>query len=79
MATSWFNYSGGSNNQPTSYSAISGVPSCPSPKQALCAIFAEGQLIAGVERPIITGSLQAQIDAAVGTGQESQNVRLRPN
>lgn len=79
MATSWFNYNGGPNNQPTSYSAIGGNPNCPAPKEILCAIFAEVQLISGVERPIITGALQTEINNAISEGEDSTNVRLKPN
>lgn len=80
MATSWFNYNGtGSVNTATNYSAVSGAPNCPSPKVFLCAIFAETQLIEGTQRPVITASLQTEINAATsGTPHESSNVLLRP-
>ncbi|WP_167353113.1 hypothetical protein [Pedobacter steynii] len=80
MATSWFVYSGsGSVTSPTSYAIVSGAPTCPSPKQRLCAIFAEIQFINDVERPTITGSLGTEINTAISSLTESANVRLRPN
>lgn len=80
MANSWFLYdNSGSVNDPQNYDAVSGNPNCPQPKQRLCAIFAEVQLVNGTDRPIITGTLQAEIAAAMATKTESANVRLRPN
>ncbi|KEQ29117.1 hypothetical protein [Pedobacter antarcticus] len=79
MANSWFKYSGsGSVNTATNYSAVSGTPNCPQPKQQLCAINSEIQLVNGVQRPVITGTLQAEIMAAVSSGAESSNVTLQP-
>ena len=79
MATSWFNYNSGPICDPLSYSIISGNPNCPAPKERLCAIFAEVQLIGGIERPIITSSLCTQIIATAFTLIETPNVRLKQN
>jgi hypothetical protein len=78
MATSWFQYSGsGSINDPTNYIIII-IIICPSPKRRLCAIFATIQIIGGIQRPIITPALQAEINLALLTLTESANVLLRP-
>ncbi|WP_293926634.1 hypothetical protein [Sphingobacterium sp. UBA6320] len=75
-----FLYDGsGSINDPLNYTIVTGTQNCPSPKQRICTINAEVQLIDGIERPVITGPLQAEITAANMTKQESENVRLRPN
>ncbi|MEN5197034.1 hypothetical protein [Sphingobacterium faecium] len=78
MATSWFKYTGGDPSQSCSYTAINGNPNCPPPKQRLCAIFAQVQLIGGVVKPVITGALQTEITFALMTKAESANVRLCP-
>ena len=79
MATSWFTYSGSVNvHDPLNYSIVSGNPICLIPKVVLCAIFAEIQLIEDVERPIITGALQTEINNAILSVTESINVRLKP-
>jgi hypothetical protein len=78
MANSWFNYNdSGIICNPTSYAAVA-VPNCPSPKQRLCAIFAEVQIIGGIQRPIITSALCTEINLAVSTLIESANVKLKP-
>lgn len=80
MATSWFVYSGGAPNDPQNYSIISSIACCyHSPKQRLCAIFAEIQFIDEEEKPIVTSALQAEINLAVLNLQESANVRLTHN
>ncbi len=79
MANSWYVYSGsGSPTDPLNYAQVSGSPSCPSPKQRICAIFADTQFIDEVERPIITPALATEINTAISTLIESANVKLKP-
>ncbi|SDM21904.1 hypothetical protein SAMN05421820_103227 [Pedobacter steynii] len=79
MATSWFSYDdSGSITDPMNYNVVSGTPICPTPKLNICAIFAEIQFINGVQRPVITSALQAEINLAFLTKVESTNVRLKP-
>lgn len=78
MATSWYKYSGtGSTDDPRNYAPVSGYPNCPTPKQVLCAIFAEAQILGGEDRPVITSNLNTQINTAISTHAESPDVRLK--
>ena len=77
MATSWFKYKGGPVCDPMSYTIIA-IPICPSPKNRLCAIFADIQIIGGTQKPIITPSLCTEILTAISTLTETPNVRLCP-
>lgn len=79
MPSSFLYDGSGSVNDPLNYTIVTGTQNCPEPKQRICTIDAEIQVINGVQRPVITGPLQAEITAALMTKQESQNVRLRPN
>lgn len=80
MANAWFYFISGSTGDPNSYDKVSGgSPNCPLPDERLCAIFAEIQLIQGIQRPIITPTLQTQISDALNNKQESANVLLKPD
>lgn len=79
MANSWFKYDGtGSITDPLNYNQVPTQPQCPSPNVDICAIFANTQFINGVARPIITPSLQTEINNAFSTKIESANVLLEP-
>lgn len=79
MAKVWFVYNcPGSIYDPTSYTIVAGQPNCPEPKISLCAIYADIQLINGVQRPIITADLQAEMARALTDLVETDNVKLRP-
>ncbi|SDM21874.1 hypothetical protein SAMN05421820_103226 [Pedobacter steynii] len=79
MATSWFVYDDtGGVCDPLNYTIISGNPICPAPKRRLCAIFAEIQMIGGVQKPYIPPALCSEIHLAISTLIESSNVRLKP-
>lgn len=78
MANSWFCYDGtGDVCDPLNYT-VCPIPNCPPPKRRLCAIFAQVQIIGGVQRPIITPALCNEIHWAIWTLTESANVRLKP-
>jgi hypothetical protein len=80
MATQWFLYTAtpGSGNtlNPNFYSTTASVPTCNS-GTTICAIFAEVQLINGVRRPVLTTTLQNEIQTADNGNQPSGNVKLK--
>lgn len=80
MANIWFTYDCfGGNDDPGSYNIVAGVPNCPAPKFSLCAIFAEIQLINGVQRPILTTDLLNEISKALTLLTDTANVKLQPS
>lgn len=78
MANSWFVYNGGAVNDPLNYSKVAIAPNCPTPNDLLCAVFADIQIINGVDRPYLV-PIQLEIDNAVATLKETTNVTLRPD
>ncbi len=77
MATSWFIYNdSGSTSDPENYSEVGSTPSCP-PGCCLCSLFAEIQIINGIPKPIITPSLQAEINWALSTCTNTPNVKVK--
>jgi hypothetical protein len=80
MATQWFIYTGavGSGNtlNPNFYSTTSIVPTC-NAGTTICAIFADVQIISGVRRPVLTSTLQTEIQTADNGNQPSGNVKLK--
>jgi hypothetical protein len=80
MATQWFLYTGaaGSGNtlNPNFYTTSTFVPSC-NAGTTICAIFADVQIISGVRRPVLTTTLQNEIQTADNSNQPSGNVKLK--
>lgn len=77
MAKAWFIYnSTGSIYNPSNYTIVGSEPICPGPKIELCAVRTDIQLIVGVQRPLITPSLQAEIAQALTTLVETDDVKL---
>jgi hypothetical protein len=73
FSTSWFIYNGGPNSDPASYTEVSGTPSCPG-NTALCAIQAT---VGTGSKPVITTSLQNEINFDLSHGTDSGNVSLQ--
>jgi len=71
----WFDYQGGPVNAQTSYVEASGAPDCPGADH-LCSIMAEGEIVNGVLRPVLTQSLINRINAAVSNNTEEDDIKL---
>ncbi len=75
MIMPWYRYNSGNICNPNSYTLVGNFPpTCPSPKNFLCAL----QAFDNLGLPILTAALICEIANAINTRTESVNVLLRP-